>query len=606
MSMLPGRDEKYIALADIIYPAGANFGYAYNKVTQKSVRLTKKMAAALKAFGRFTAREEYLRGLSARGYDPIDIPLFETAFQRLVEEGLVGSRGNLTKELLRRGKADPDETSQHRITTVAWITRNRSEALLRSVRSFSRNFKEHERTPRIAVFDDTDKEADRAGTVEGIRKISRECGLDCAYAGPTEKQRFIAQLSAATKARGVPPHVVAFALSDPFDIGHSTGANRNTAMLATAGEMMLSLDDDIICEFSRPPTASDSPRITSVFDPTSIHYYPDRDSMLDTLETVEQSALGIHEEVLGQGIPQWLFAKHRDASPSFAGLRSALALDLLKGRGKTVVSAVGIHGDSGLGNPLRVVEAEGEERDRVMDSAEIYRSAATSREVRRAVPSTTVGRCRFLMGYAVGYDNRSVLPPFVPVGRNQDGIFQQTLQSCFQDQSIAYLPFTILHDPPDLRTFDAHAVQNLNIASPQIFTFLIRRCESQISIATGPASLRRLGTMLSTIGALKPTDFQDLVNGIASEYLTRYVARLEEMLAVYNGSPTYWAEDTSVLASSIENKLSKGIDVISSQKNLQDLVKGFGELLMYWPTIIETAQEMHESGHGPLVTVLRR
>lgn len=69
------------------------------------------------------------------------------------------------------------------------------------------------------------------------------------------------------------------------------------------------------------------------------------------------------------------------------------------------------------------------------------------RLVRRSVPTPTIGLPGAGQRVMWGLDGRSLLPPFVPFGRNQDGVFLAMMRKFVPCALALYLPFCVLHLP---------------------------------------------------------------------------------------------------------------------------------------------------------------
>ncbi len=93
------------------------------------------------------------------------------------------------------------------------------------------------------------------------------------YAGRKEKSRFAAALAAES---AVPREIVDFALFGDASCERSTGANRNCLLLDTAGSLLLSVDDDTLCQIAGAPERETELSFFSGYDPTELWFFPDR------------------------------------------------------------------------------------------------------------------------------------------------------------------------------------------------------------------------------------------------------------------------------------------------------------------------------------------
>ena len=97
------------------------------------------------------------------------------------------------------------------------------------------------------------------------------------------------------------------------------------------------------------------------------------------------------------------------------------------------------------------LELNDESRDLLLRSEHLYARAKVSREVLRQISGYTISVVARFAGMNIGIDNRSLLPPFLPVGRNEDGTFAMNLHLCVDDALVGHIPVAVLHSPSDLR-----------------------------------------------------------------------------------------------------------------------------------------------------------
>jgi len=89
-------------------------------------------------------------------------------------------------------------------------------------------------------------------------------------------------------------------------------------------------------------------------------------------------------------------------------------------------------------------------RDLLMDSPEAYARARFSRHFIRAARAWSVSGGEMLVAPQIALDNRLLIPPFLPSGRNCEGILAMVLRRTQPDAFIGHLPFAIVHDPGPL------------------------------------------------------------------------------------------------------------------------------------------------------------
>jgi len=195
--------------------------------------------------------------------------------------------------LLRRPENPP------RIAWLAIPTCNRPELLRRCVKSFRDHFRKYGRFPKLLVADDSNTSEARASTKAVLDEASKTWGSAVVYIGLEEKRRLIDQLA---KGGEIPREALDFGILGPGGTTQGAGASRNVVLLHTAGDLVLSVDDDTVCEpCVAPGTGDEVLRFGAELDPSEYWFFPDR-----------QSALGFGNHNCGAGCPR----KWRRAAPA--------------------------------------------------------------------------------------------------------------------------------------------------------------------------------------------------------------------------------------------------------------------------------------------------
>lgn len=595
--------ERYCCDDVVSVPFGAGNHLFFSKSKGVSRILGSEMAdllnrcRALKTLDEHAA--EYHRALSfgKQETDRLWIESIKEQLTELVEAGLLISDGEILKLCQR-----PAETSPGVIASIGIVTRDRPESLSRCLTSYIENCAAFGRKNDYVVMDDSQDAASAEHLRQRLRRIGQKYQVSVAYAGPEEKQRFADALIAETD---LPPEVIQFALFDPESCGISTGANRNALLLHMTGDLLLSVDDDMECRLAASPASQSGLSLDSGDGAMEYRFFPDRDSLLATAPPAEKDFLGIHEQLLGKGIAQCLAdfgeAEIGAISPQFLrGLRTDHA--------RVAVTLSGVAGDSGVVTPLPYLMLKGESRERLIKSESEYRSAFISREVFRVIRRATVteGLWNFQTG-SIGYDHRSLLPPFFPVQRGQDGLFGVILRQCFGSSYIGHLPWAIFHNPAKTRTYRPDEFWQQATRIPMIGIVMACVYAFPPGHADGKDKLQALGKYLIDLGSLKPEEFAELVRINLWNFKSGFVSAAENHLRIYRESPDFWAADLNEALGCLFEAIVKSDYVIPSdlldgrsldeaRQLSQRLVYRFGQLLYWWPEIVKAAGALRRRG----------
>jgi hypothetical protein len=517
----------------------------------------------------------------------------------MVDRGLLASK----QEVMARARAAVEENTDSAPTLdrVAVITGDRPASLAACLRSYR---KRYGADIELIVFDDSADPAPRAEN----RRVAREAaaGGRVLYAGEDEKRKFIAELAARS---GVEQDVVRAALIEFDGCTFHSGANRNAVLLDAAGGAVLMVDDDTTARTTCPADASDGLRLSSRYDPWSLHFFKHLEDALDAADWRDTDVLAWHRRFLGRSPAACMFGAAAPAAPlvlnaNGAGLDlneadAALIGAFSRGRGRVVVTSAGLVGDSGMGAPLNFLWLQGSARERLLEDYESYRA---TRAVHRFAEVATLSSTPFLMTPHVAFDVRATIPPFSPVLRNEDGAFGSMLRTCSPESYIAFLPWSVEHAPPDARAADFD--QSLRAVSRVHANSVIRDFAAAHEPAPGvtdPAvRLSAFGRYLTSLGNMQPADFAALVRYQITFAVGRRIEALTRAVDQNSGQPEPWADDCRAVITEGLRSLTEDEPVVADisgttaderHRRFQRLLYRFGRVIDAWPTLLEAAKD---------------
>ena len=441
----------------------------------------------------------------------------------------------------------------------AWPSVGRRETLAGSVESFIANLDGHgDNSPCLFAFD---------SPLEGIDKglSGKLSALACA----TERKFFCCDRASRERFVALLPEnfdrdSVRYALLQDKS-GQGVGTNRNAILLSGLGSLIVSTDDDLFC---KPVVASGHG--TGIVDvgnlaPCDTRYFPDRASLLAVLDTSEIDVAAEYRSLFGQQADDGLSA--------------------------CLVACAGSYGDSGYGNARATLVLEDAMREALHDGG--YERMRFSREIVRIPDYDVSGLGTYLMGMQCAFDARALLPPFFPVGRNEDGFFALTLRIMYPASRTLYPAFGFLHDPPESRPFD-HAT--LTGFKPPLNELLM-----SLSIAVVPPEnfqdprerLLHIGEKMREAASLSAVEFTGIIHETWSKSVIAYAEHLESLLGTYDRIPISWAEDVDVLLENVyahvrEPALLFGASGCNcSVDEVRSHADRYGRLLCQWPDLVE-------------------
>jgi hypothetical protein len=533
----------------------------------------------------------------------------EESLRRLHDAGILLARSDVFAAAYRASYPSPPK-----ITTIVWPTRNRNKSLKRSIEEYIANNRKYERTARYLVVDNSIDLKDSRECKQILTNIISSQDIPIHYCGIEEKQRFIDAMIQKGKEEAIPRWLMQFALIGDSDNSMRYGVARNTTLLATSGEMILTTDDDTHCSFAEALAHKPGLALSSEFDPNDVRFFANRETLLESISIKELDILAEHESLLGRCISDCLpvlESEHQiNEQEIFTGRMSPRFASLLnRGKGRVALTLSGVCGDSAMSSARLVLQLEGRAREMVLETKETYDLALSIKEIVRAVERKTISDGAFFMTVNAAIDNRELLPPFFTSGRNEEGIFALILRICFEDALIGHLPTYVYHDPMETRRLQPEGVRRFEPQIEHLVTLLIETYKPSVESATPIQKLQDLGYHFKEIGHLPLEEFTDYIRIRWMAYLSSLINSLESQLSRHASKPDYWARDIEALQESARDFVKGRRTIVSVESRdeatnesenirIQQHIGQFGELIIRWPSIVALSRKMREEGNG--------
>jgi hypothetical protein len=435
-----------------------------------------------------------------------------------------------------------------------------------------------------------------------LRHGAAKGSLSVFYAGQDEKRNYANLL---TDDGDIPPQVVQFAIFGLPGFGTTIGANRNTLLLHSVGSMCLSVDDDVICKVFAPPQISASGlKLACRTDLGELWFFPDFESAVSSVDVQDTDIIAAHETMLGRRLIDILEEKPSASVADTEDMCGAMRKGLYSTKGRVVVTLNGCVGDSGFFSEKTVLTyRNASTRDRMIASDRAYTVALNSRYVIRQVPSRTICHPEPLMATIIGMDNRELLPPFFPLYRNEDGLFARTLALSVDQGYCGHIPLSLLHAPHSIRTYTPADFSAVRVSDIVLACLSSAHCHNTQRKSTAER-LDCVGRHLADLGSLRVADFTHLYKQLVRARALQQIGRLENLLAEGRAPDAcHWRMDIDHHLSALTDMIRQPtfgapIDLAlkgspeASLMALRQLVLQFGNLLRWWPAIIEKANSL--------------
>jgi hypothetical protein len=200
------------------------------------------------------------------------------------------------------------------------------------------------------------------------------------------------------------------------------------------------------------------------------------------------------------------------------------------------------------------------------------------------------------MAACLGVENTSLLPPFVPTGRNEDGLFGATLFAIDGCTVSCYIPYVVVHASNRKPRYSIpHFPSASETRSAELLISLIQSSSSHLRADDPDQRLMDVGKALGELAALPPQDFV----GVTSLATLRTREReLQVMKSILDDTtyPDYWHRDIRSYRQTLLKNIHKPSfflplefrhrgGITEGYKTFRQFVQLTGELYREWPTL---------------------
>jgi hypothetical protein len=486
-----------------------------------------------------------------------------------------------------------------KITSLGIITCDRPQNLLKSLTSYADNLLSFGRTVDIVICDDSKEEKMRDANKQVIKSVQKTRKINVWYAGLEEKKAYAKQLVSS----GIPEDVVDFSLFDLVSSNYSYGANCNAFFIHTAGELTFVTDDDTVCEIAYLPNFESGISLENMSMFHQVWFCKDRETAVKTVHRQDLDLLQSHEAFLGKSISECLL----DLKPELidqTSMTPRILEHLKKKSGRIVLTHNGLYGDSGSNSPLHSLFTQGDTRERMLRSEEVYNDIFHSREIIKGHQRVVILPAKTCMSTFYGADNRSLVPPFFPYFRNCDALFGRMYEICDANSYFVHLPSLLLHSPPEPRFHSRQAIANLSMMGflpeeviQEILDSGFGKNFYQENLALG---IKRAGEILMDFASLPSREIHKYVVQKAYERQSQKIAAYESLLEKFPKSPDYWVRDVKLVRDHLKEALMKfqysDQKLANQTTRVQGFVRDFGRLAYWWPDLMEAAKSLKVKG----------
>jgi|GEM_PF-544074 len=495
-------------------------------------------------------------------------------------------------------KDDQPVDDQPVVVITTW---ERPGALARLLKSMQKNCAT-EKFHHLYVVDDSRDVDNIARNRELVAEAAFGLKTPVQYMGQSEQQKLIGSLVVK-----LPQHEASIRfLADQsrWREHWTSGLARNLALLLSCGHRLVMLDDDTICDVFEP--GKSRPDISISNSPRDADFFASAQEWLGQRQALNADPISRHMQCLGLTLSQAIdkFGQG-NLKPAGLSMASTRMLNELSDSSKVLVTECGSLGCPGTTNNTWLPNMSPESMQHMLASERKTHQALNTRMVWTGRLQPHFG-ARPNMSQITGFDNREMLPPYLPILRGEDRLFGLMLNFLHPtDVSLDY-PWAIPHLPMPAREWHK---KDQDFTQGPSFPYFYR--EELLSHATrcqaeGPQA--RLVDMAIWFKDLSATPAKKLFENhrdLALRSISEQLELLNELSEKAEKAPDEWKDylqqgiaqlGASLGAVSSNEHPTKGQPDFLEDDELIQFWKqtwgGFAVALEAWPAIRATATEL--------------
>lgn len=524
--------------------------------------------------------------------------------QKVLKSMLDGGMMVSAKDTCERLKQKAEVTAKKPEATdpvVAIITWERPKALERLLESIAKNC-ETGKLHRLYVIDDSRKAENITQNQALVEKFASKVKTPLHYFGQDEQLSLLDELTSRLPEHKQAIHFLAD--QSRWQDQWTAGLSRNLALLVSSGHRLVMMDDDSICDVYDPPYPK--PAITYSDEPREAAFYGSPEDWETQHQPLNPDPIDRHMRCLGLPFSQALESLGKNHLKP-AGFTNATALEvseLLLGS-PVLTTECGSVGCPGTTRNTWLPDMAESSLKQMLASGEKTSNALTSRKVwsGRNQPHFAP---RPNMSQITGFDNRQLLPPYLPIMRGQDRLFGIMLDFIFPNAVSLDYAWAIPHLPIPERSWRD---KDLDFTPADSFpVFFFEKVLEYKSICQSVSATDRLSALSAWFNDMATAPDHTLTNMYRDARLqigSERLKKLDALLSTAESTPVDWQNylrnGVSQLNIDLDRVSREDFSVRGLPADLEsddlinywkDVWKGFAQALRAWPEIQEAAAEI--------------
>lgn len=504
-----------------------------------------------------------------------------------VIEGLMGRGLVVTSDSILETATSGDERAESP-TPIVVRTADRPEQLAKLLESLSDLAED---MPVVVIDESSDSQAGEANADHVAGLTDRPA----TWLGREWRGRFAAELASSA---GVDQAELAELLDEPDTAAFTGGQVWNAALLLTAGQRPVLLDDDMRWNLREPgqvrPVVSfrQSAR-------TPLYFAPGDEALEPALSAAGRDWFAEHRRLCGSGLAALKDLEGFSIDPDTLRGQSYRALDRLTREARIKSTCSGYYGDAAMDTRLWFYLAP--------NQASLWRDKSAYFDI-MAHPHVAQGFGHVQLGELSQFtptmvDNTELLPPVAPRGRGEDLMFGALVRFLYPHSVCVHLPSLIEH-----RRVRPHDAENPDAFVPNASRFFAEfaLAHQDECDASAPADRMALLAMrYRDIASASDARRQTMLREFLGYMRSQIVHQLQAQLTGSSGSPDFWQQAVQdwieangrALTESRPPRLrgwSGDLDAAGCANALRSDAQRHARWLALWPQVWSAAQGRFE------------
>jgi hypothetical protein len=203
--------------------------------------------------------------------------------------------------------------------------------------------------------------------------------------------------------------------------------------------------------------------------------------------------------------------------------------------------------------------------------------------------------------FSAGFDNRRLLPPFLPAGRNSDGVFGWRVKAVYPESVTAFEPYIVLHSNSKRCSYGPDEIWQgcSRIRISDLVLLSLQFNEHKLKGIREPVNrLFEIGGWLSALADFERKNFLSFLLERVCFLLEDRLKRLRALKSELLNNSSLLLEDVNSAINCVESGLRNPHSLIMKgcaaeipcedrMERLQGIIKLFGEVICSWNRISE-------------------